>query len=468
MSNKKFGVLRQTFGYTNTLDAYVPELWAMATLELLFENMVIGNLVHRDFSDEVRNFGDVVNTRKRGKYTAQRKTTTEVTSSDSDATNVAVSLNHHAYTTLEIKDTEMSYAFKDLVSEFLQPAVMSLVKYVDLMLIARMYSFIDSHSIGTLGGLTSSNAKNKILDVRTANNIALQPVSGRHILWGPTSEGLILQNDAFTQAYAVGDNGTAFEQAKIGRKLGYDHWMCQNMPEVATGSTTGAGAVNNASGYSAGATSMTVDGAGSTTTNIAIGSWFTINGYVHQVATLTGSPSVTAVTFTPALHAAVADNDVITWYKPGAINNASGYTVGTLAAAGALTVDGFSVAPKAGQLLTIGSYGGPRYMVISATTTSITLDRPLDASVADDAVVGLGPAGNFNFEFDRNAICLVSRPLAVVPAGMGVFSGVAQNRGLGMRVTRAYDPRAQTHLLTLDMLVGSQVLDIDRGAIVSA
>lgn len=43
--------------------AYIPELWANESLAILEENMVIGNLVHRDFENVIANFGDTVNTR---------------------------------------------------------------------------------------------------------------------------------------------------------------------------------------------------------------------------------------------------------------------------------------------------------------------------------------------------------------------------------------------------------------------
>ena len=50
--------------YENDLDAFVPELWAHQGLAILEENMVMANLVHRDFEDTIAKFGDVVNTRR--------------------------------------------------------------------------------------------------------------------------------------------------------------------------------------------------------------------------------------------------------------------------------------------------------------------------------------------------------------------------------------------------------------------
>ena len=49
--------------YANDNDALIPELWARESIAVLEENMVMGQLVHRDFSMDVADYGDVVNTR---------------------------------------------------------------------------------------------------------------------------------------------------------------------------------------------------------------------------------------------------------------------------------------------------------------------------------------------------------------------------------------------------------------------
>jgi len=61
----------------NSLDAFIPELWANESVAILVENMVVANLIHRDFSPLVANFGDVVNTRKPAEFTAKRKVDTD-------------------------------------------------------------------------------------------------------------------------------------------------------------------------------------------------------------------------------------------------------------------------------------------------------------------------------------------------------------------------------------------------------
>ena len=93
----------------NDNDCYVPEIWAMESLAIMQENMVAASLVHRDFSNEIAEYGDTVNTRRPTEFEAKRKTDTDdVTVQDAVSTNVAVQLNQHIHTSFTIKDGEQS------------------------------------------------------------------------------------------------------------------------------------------------------------------------------------------------------------------------------------------------------------------------------------------------------------------------------------------------------------------------
>ncbi len=109
--------------FDNDNSAFIPELWANEGLAILQENMVIANLVHRDFENEIRQFGDVVNTRRPGTFQIRRKQDGDVLSSqDASATNVQVPLDQWFYTNFTIKDGEASKSFQDLVDILVEPA----------------------------------------------------------------------------------------------------------------------------------------------------------------------------------------------------------------------------------------------------------------------------------------------------------------------------------------------------------
>ena len=118
--------------YDNDNTAFIPELWASEGLAILQENMVIANLVHRDFENEIRQFGDVVNTRRPGTFQIRRKADgSTLQNQDATATNVQVPLDQWFYTSFTIKDGEASKSFQDLVDIYLRPGMMTIARSVD-------------------------------------------------------------------------------------------------------------------------------------------------------------------------------------------------------------------------------------------------------------------------------------------------------------------------------------------------
>ena len=137
-----------------------------------------------------------------------------------------------------------------------------------------------------------------------------------------------------------------------------------------------------------------------------------------------------------------------------------------------VVVDGHDAnkGPQLGQWVTFGtgasshSYTVIAVTEVSTTESSILLDRPLDASLTDGDAVFYGPAGGMNLAFHRDALALVNRPLATVPADTGARSFVASYDGLSMRVTMQYDRTKRGMGVTFDLLCGVAVLD-DRLAV---
>jgi hypothetical protein len=450
--------------YENDVDSFIPEIWANESLLILVENMIAGNLVYRDFENQLQNFGDVVNTRRPAEFTAKRKTNADnVVIQDAIATNIPVPLDQHVHVSFLIRDGEESKSFADLVQQFLKPAITAQARFIDQLVLSQYAQFL-GNTVGGPGALTTSNAKGAILALRQLFNIAKAPVDSRNLVLNPLTETTLLNLDIFTQAQQVGDQGEALRKATLGEKLGWNMWLDQNMPVVAAGNTTVAGAINNASGYPKGTVTFTVDGFSAA---IPANSWIVVAGDLTplRVISTVGGATPTSITVdAPGLRADVVNDAVVTRYSPGAVNNSGGYPVGY---AKEITVDGFTVAPQVGQLVTFGTVTTSTiYTIINVNAlVGITLDKPLKVALANDDAVNLGPAGAFNFAFNREAIALVVRPLAVPRKGTGALSAVVNWNDLSMRVTITYDGNKQGHLVTIDMLCGIAVLDNRLGGV---
>lgn len=448
--------------FDNSIDAYIPELWAQESLAILEENMVIANLVHRDFSPTIAKYGDTVNTRRPSQFTAHRKTVNDdVTVQAASATNIPVVLNQLVHTSFMIRDGEESKSFKDLVAEFLRPAILAQARFVDQVLLAQYAQFMDNRA-GKLGGLTSSTAKAYMLDARKIMNVNKAPEYGRNLIWTPNAETEVLKLDLFIGANTVGDDGTAMRRASLGDKLGFQNFMCQNMASIATTDLTDSGAVNNASGYNKGDTSITVDGLSGA---ISANTWVTIDGDPHRVVSTTGGSTPTVLVLREGLNHAVLNDDVVTVVDPGAVNLVAGYAAGY---AKEILVDGFTIFPQVGQMVSFGtSTANAVYTIIQASSTdgTIVLDRPLEAALSNDDKANVSPMGEYNFAFERDAVALVIRPLAAPNPITGVLSSVLNFNGLSVRVTITYQGLSQGVLVTLDMLMGVAILDTNLGAV---
>jgi len=484
--SESFNPLRDEFTGTSNddLDPYVPEHWANESLAILIENMVVANLVHRDFEDTIASEGDVVNTRQPGSFTAKRKRDGEdVDDQNASATNVPVTLNQHLHVSFLLYDGERSKAFKDLVTEFLEPAIIAIASGIDQILLGQAVQFIGNNA-GLLGLMSSTTAKEYILDTREVLNTNKVPVAGRNMILSASAETQVLKDDSFTSAEKVGDEGTALREASLGRKLGFNLFMCQNASGYTNSDTGTANDINNGL-VAAGTTVITL----TDSSVVTVGDMITVATHdmiPQRVTAVDGT--LHAVTITPGLKRLIVDADVVTVYDAALVNQAT-----TTDAAGGTTSPavagyragwhkgiildniGSTLYPVVGQQVVFGTASvaaaaDAKYTITAVddaatTNATITLDRPLDAAIVDDALVSLYPTGDYSFAFHKNALALITRPLALPFAGAGALSAVVDYDNIAIRATIAYDSKAQAHRVTVDLLLGVAVLNSSLGAV---
>lgn len=297
-----------------------------------------------------------------------------------------------------------------------------------------------ANSGGHLGGMDATNGDDYLLEVREALNDNKVPDANRRGIITNRSETKLLSQDKFTTADKIGDNGTTLRSASLGQLYGFDLVRAFNQPYVAGGLTTVNGAVNLAAGYDVGAVTMVVDGLSAA---ITAGTFFTVVGddTPQLVVSTVGGATPTSITFTPGLKHAVADNAVVKLQPKGAVNFAAGYATKY---AKSIAFDGVSWTPRVGQAVTFGTDYTRVYGIIELEdSTHLILDRPLEAGIADNDAINFGPAGAYNFFFQREALALVNRPLAQPMAGTGARSAVVNYGGVSMRVVFTYDGNKQ-------------------------
>ncbi len=444
-------------------------MWAEEGLAILEESMVMARLVHRDFSDEIANFGDVVNTRRPSEFTTRRKTDADdVENQDAVSTNVQVPLDQHVYVSFTIKDGEASKSFQDLVDIYLTPAAMQIARTIDRILIGQAHEFLDN-KVGRLMEMSDTNAKEFLLECREKMNVNNAHPAGRNLVLAPQSETELLMTELFLSAEKRGDDGTALREASLGRIMGFDTYMDQNCPSLTKSAT-----VDYQDGVTDGAEVIgAVEIAITLGTNYiaTVGEYIWLEGEgqpVYIAVQANDANTTNSINVSTGLLTAVGSGDVVTIFKACdvATTVASGYSKG-------IVLENYTATkpPVAGQLLSF-STGTTRhtYTIIEAYLDSsdytVYLDRPLERQVASGANTAFpGPTGAFNLAFHRNALALVSRPLALPNTALGVRAAVGSYNDVAMRVSMQYDLTAQGTKVTLDLLCGVATLDANLGCV---
>lgn len=467
--NKNYLSVSLVSNFANDNDAFIPEIWAQEGLAILEENMVAANLVHRDFEDEIARFGDVVNTRRPGTFKMKRKVDGgTLVQQSASATNVRVPLDQWIYNSFTINDGEGSKSFQELVTIYLRPAMQAIARGVDRIVLGQIHQFLGTPAqrVGRLGALSSTNSGDTVLDARQVLNVNKAYAENRNLCLSPSAETALLKNSQFISAEKRGDGGSALERAQLGHILGFDTFMAQNVNSVSTGADTLAMAVTDALAADAAVAAQNVSTTG--TQIVVTGEFLSVAGNdqpTYITAHHESGSDTDTVTLNEANKFATVGGAVATRFVSCLVNHP---TAGTYAAGWSLevNVDTYTSgrAPQVGQLIAFGTGGNRRtYTVIESTDNGsdadLILDRPLEVAVANNDAAFPGPYGSFNWAFHRDALALVTRPLAAPPSSRGVDSFVASYNNVSMRVTMQYDIQAQGTVVALDILAGVAVLD---------
>jgi uncharacterized protein YaiE (UPF0345 family) len=299
---------------SNTL--LTPSVIAKEAIMVLENNLVMANLVHRDFDSEFRKVGATVTVRKPATFTATAFSTT-VAAQNITESSVQVVLDKHYDITAEITSQQLSLDIVDFSMQVLQPMMREHAQKVDYQIFNTVYQGIAGHypvtSTPVLGDLANLMAQ---LDLQKA------PPSERRVVLHPITYAKYAALDAIVHADKRGKPLTINEYS-IGRVLGADYYMDQNVLTHTSGIADTAGAFVGAA--TAGATAATVD-ALTDAEVVAAGDVFKVAGSDKGYLIVTGgtvgatTSAQVGITFTPALDVAIDDNAVVTFQDSHKVN----------------------------------------------------------------------------------------------------------------------------------------------------
>jgi P22 coat protein - gene protein 5 len=136
----------------NVANAIV-KLVAVDALPALMSNLVLGNLVNRDYEPVLGHAGDTVNVPIPPTLIANNiaEGGTVVTQSP-NLGNAQIVLNTHAEATFQIPDVTKVLAVPDLLNLYMQPAVVALAEKIETDLLNLYSQFTSNAAVGTPGG----------------------------------------------------------------------------------------------------------------------------------------------------------------------------------------------------------------------------------------------------------------------------------------------------------------------------
>ena len=184
----------------------IVKLVAADALPALMGNLVMGNLVNRDFEPSLAQAGDTVNVPIPPVLLASNLAEGgTVTTQNPNLGNAQIVLNTHAEATFLIPDVTKVLAVPDLLSLYMQPAVVALAEKIESDLMA-LYSQFTANT--TLGGAATPITEATIDAAETALFQAKVPASQpKYLVVDASSYSALRQIPRFSEFGSTGEAG---------------------------------------------------------------------------------------------------------------------------------------------------------------------------------------------------------------------------------------------------------------------
>jgi hypothetical protein len=321
----------------NNLEAAIPKILAMGMMALR-ENTIMPRLINTDYQGKAAQKGNTIDVVIPSAVPANAVVpgVAAPAGTDLEPTTVPISLNNWFDASFSVTDKELAEVEAGILPMQISEAVKSLANEVDRSILA-LYKKVYGVA-GTPGVTPFLDSTFEATEARKILNRQLCPPQDRRIVLDVEADANATGLSTFQNVNQAGSD-SVMRDGNIGRKLGFDWYMNQNVLTHTKG-TAASYQVNQAS-HAVGSKAVTVD----TGTGIpAIGDVFTVAGdtQTYVVTGSTGTPNITAIQYEPAAKTAFADDAAITFLDSHVANLAFNRFAFALASRPLLDVDPLS------------------------------------------------------------------------------------------------------------------------------
>src|SRR5580693_2433433 len=194
-----------TITSANVASAIV-KLVAADALPALMGNLVMGNLVNRDYEPTLARAGDTVNVPIPPTLVANNIAQgATVTLQNPNLGNAAIVLSTHVEATFQIPDVTKVLAVPDLLKLYMQPAVVAIAEKIESDLLNLYPLFTSNTPVGTGG---TAIVESVVDSAETALFGAMVPPSAtKYLVVSPTAYSALRQISRFSEFNTVGEAG---------------------------------------------------------------------------------------------------------------------------------------------------------------------------------------------------------------------------------------------------------------------
>jgi len=216
----------------------IVKLVAADALPALMGNLVMGNLVNRDFEPTLAQAGDTVNVPIPPTLVANNISEggTVVTQNPSLG-NAQIVLNTHAEATFQIPDVTKVLAVPDLLRLYMQPAVTALAEKIETDLLGLYGQFSANAPVGTSGSpLTEAvidSAETALFEAKVPSSAA------KHLVVSAEAYSQLRQIQRFSEYRTAGEAGLrALVDGTVGKIKDFFVFRSQFVPKTGSAPTT--------------------------------------------------------------------------------------------------------------------------------------------------------------------------------------------------------------------------------------
>jgi len=216
----------------------IVKLVAVDALPALTGNLVMGNLVNRDYEPELARAGDMINVPIPPVLVANNIAEGgTVTPQNPNLGNAQIVLNTHAEATFQIPDVTKVIAVPDLLKLYMQPAVVALAQKIESDLLNLYPQFTTNTSVGAPG----TPITEEVVDAAETElfQAKLPSSASRYLVVDSNAYSALRQIPRFSEFYTAGEAGLrALVDGSVGKMKDFFIFRSQFIPYTGTSPVT--------------------------------------------------------------------------------------------------------------------------------------------------------------------------------------------------------------------------------------